>query len=140
MPVPRNPSSRHCGVPVPTSASRLWVAYSGYDAVTPSRPGHLFRTDDATGAAPTWQNVSPPVDLPNRVVAAHPTDPDTVFVGSDLGLWSTNDAGATWRHSGPSVGLPNVAVLDVHIGACGVTAFTYGRGAFRSVPLVPCGQ
>ena len=53
---------------------------------------------------------------------------------------TSGDAGATWRHSGPSVGLPNVAVLDVHIGACGVTAFTYGRGAFRSVPLVPCGQ
>src|SRR5262249_21144316 len=46
----------------PLSPARLWVTLSGYEAVTPAHPGHLFRTDNATSASPTWQNVSPPVD------------------------------------------------------------------------------
>jgi hypothetical protein len=133
----RTPTSLAFG---PGSASRLWVTFSGYEALTPAQPGHLFRTDAATSATPTWQNVSPPVDLPHHVVAAHPTSADTVLVGTDLGVWSTNDGGANWGHSGPSVGLPNVPVMDLHVGPCGTTAFTYGRGAFRSVGLVPCGQ
>jgi photosystem II stability/assembly factor-like uncharacterized protein len=124
----------------PAGAGVLWVAFSGYEAVTPAQPGHLFRTDDATSASPTWHNVSPPVDLPHRVVTVHPTSPGTVLVGTDLGAWVTNDTGATWHHIGPSIGMPNVPVMDIHIGPCHATAFTYGRGAFRSVSLVPCGS
>jgi photosystem II stability/assembly factor-like uncharacterized protein len=120
----------------PVSADTLWLTLSGFDSQTPGQPGHVFRTDDATSASPTWANVSPPADLPHNAVAVHPTDSQMVFVGCDLGAWITTDGGATWKHNGPSIGLPNVPVMDLHVGKCSATAFTFGRGAFRTVSLV----
>jgi hypothetical protein len=124
----------------PASADTLWLTLSGFDSQTPGHPGHVFRTDDATSASPTWTDVSPPVDLPHNTVAVHPTDSQTVLVGCDLGAWVTTDGGASWQHNGPSIGMPNVPVMDLHVGKCNATAFTFGRGAFRTVSLVggPC--
>jgi hypothetical protein len=64
----------------PFSAFRLWVTLAGFDAVTPNTPGHVFRTDDALSAAPTWTDVSPPVDLPHWVVATHPSSADAAIL------------------------------------------------------------
>lgn len=120
----------------PNSVETLWVTFSGFDAATPGEPGHVFRSDDATSVSPHWTNVSPPVDLPHHTVAVHPADPQIVYVGCDLGAWVTGDNGATWLHNGPSIGMPNVPVMDLHVGACSATAFTMGRSAFRTVSLI----
>ncbi|MCL5023225.1 MAG: hypothetical protein M1497_07640 [Nitrospirae bacterium] len=121
----------------PVSADILYAALSGFNEGTPGQPGHLFRTGDAKDATPIWTNVSPPVNIPCNVVAVHPSFPATIYAGTDLGVWVSNDDGATWYYSGAKSGLPNAPVMDLAIDPCGVTAFTYGRGAFRnSVPFV----
>lgn len=127
----------------PENADTLWVTFSGYDAATPTQPGHVFRITNATSVSPTtapiWVNLSPPVDLPFNAVAVHPTNSDVVYVGCDVGAWSTGDGGQHWVHHGPKVGMPNVPVTDLHVGACRTTAFTFGRSAFRTTEgLVPC--
>jgi hypothetical protein len=120
----------------PTGADTLYLTLSGFDENTPGQPGHVFKATGATTGV-TWTNVSPPANLPANVVAVHPTLADSVYVGTDLGLWVSTDAGTSWAHVGPSSGLPNVPVLDIAIDPCGVTAFTFGRGAFRNaVPFV----
>jgi photosystem II stability/assembly factor-like uncharacterized protein len=77
------------------------------------------------------------VNLPANVVVIDPASANTVYVGTDMGIWESDDGGATWKHAGPANGLPNVEVRDIAIDPCGVTAFTWGRGAFRnSAPFV----
>ena len=120
----------------PTSADIVYATLSGFDGGTPGHPGHVFKATQAT-VNPVWTNVSPPADLPADVVVVNPTLPKVVYVGSELGIWVSQDGGLNWSHAGPSSGLPNVPVLDLAVDPCGVTAFTFGRGAFRqSVPYV----
>jgi hypothetical protein len=120
----------------PADAKTLYVALSGFDDGTPGRPGHVFKTTNATSGSPTWLNVSPPDNQPQNVIILDPADPRTVYVGADVGVWQSRDAGTTWTHMGPEVGMPNVAVFDlkIHPTARVAVAFTFGRGAF-TMPL-----
>ena len=108
----------------PTDATGAFVTFSGYGPVP-----HVARTTDLGS---TWQNVSgdfPPE--PANTMAVDPADPDHFFVGTDTGVWSTLDTGATWSPLGPS--FPNVIVydLEIHAGARKLVAATYGRGAWE---------
>src|SRR5262249_44728244 len=115
----------------PVDTNILYVTFSGFDESTPGRPGHLFKTTNAFALTPTWTNVSPPVNLPNNCLAIDPNNPGNVFVGTDIGIWNSFDAGGTWIHYGPPNGLPNVAVYDLRFNSGGqLTAFTHGRGAY----------
>lgn len=115
----------------PTDANVLYVTLSGFDEGTPDHPGHVFKTFNARAASPLWGNVSPPVNLPMDCLAIDPTAPARIFVGSDVGLWSTVSGGPPWFHHGPASGLPNVAVFDLRMNSVGeLTAFTHGRSAF----------
>jgi hypothetical protein len=119
----------------PTDADVLYVTLSGFDEGTPNRPGHVFKTTNALSGAPIWQNISPPVNLPQNTIAIDSTDPRTIFVGSDIGVWYSVDDGVSWVHMGPEVGMPNVPVYDLKINATTgrIVAFTGGRGAFAFV-------
>jgi hypothetical protein len=116
----------------PTNANILYVSLSGFDEGTPGQPGHLFKTSNALAASPTWSNISPPVDLPHECVAVEPLDPTVIYVGTDVGVWWSDNGGGSWSHMGPASGMPNVPVYDLQInGTTGqMIAFTYGRGAF----------
>lgn len=116
----------------PTNSNVLYVTLSGFDEGTPLQPGHLFRTANANAGTPTWANVSPPVNLPNNCIAIDGSSPGRIFVGTDIGVWESGNAGSSWSHYGPANGMPNVAVFDMRIDAAGgVVAFTHGRGAYR---------
>lgn len=120
----------------PTTANGLYVTLSGFDEGTPGQPGHVFKTTTALSGAPTWSNVSPPVDLPHNTMVVDPSDPAIVYVGTDLGVWTSGTAGSTWTHMGPETGMPNVAVFDLKSQQAThrFVAFTHGRGAFVLVP------
>jgi hypothetical protein len=136
----------------PTNSNVLYVTLSGFDEGTPGAPGHLFKTTNAfnTAGPPGWTNISPPVNLPMNSIVIHPTVTSQLFVGSDLGVWQSNDGGQLWSHWGPESGMPNVAVFEMKMNSSGVpTAFTHGRGAFvlkldlpnivkELCPVVPC--
>src|SRR5439155_26473982 len=94
----------------PTNANVLYVTLSGFNEGTPSQPGHVFKTTNALAAPSAWSNVSPPVNIPHNTIVLDPADPNIVYVGTDIGIWKSADAGATWSHMGPSMGMPNVAV------------------------------
>ena len=118
----------------PTNASILYVTYSGFNEGTPAHPGHVFTTVNALAATPVWSRITTPVNLPHNSFAIDPTDPNTVYAGTDLGIWRSRNAGNLWTRMGPETGLPNVAVYDIKINANGrVVAFTNGRSAFALV-------
>lgn len=116
----------------PTDPNTLYVTLSGFDEGTPGKPGHLFKSLNALAATPAWSNISPPVNLPFNTVAVRPDAPANVYVGTDIALWHSPDAGGSWSFMGPGSGLPNVAVFELGFGANGgrLYAFTHGRGAF----------
>jgi hypothetical protein len=123
----------------PNNPNVLYVTLSGFDEGTPGKPGHVFKTGNALSANPSWVNVSTPVNLPHNAIAVDPVNPNTVYVGTDIGVWVSTDGGGSWTHMGPDTGMPNVAVFDLKIQARTgrVFAFTHGRSAFVLDPNTP---
>ncbi|MEM7585406.1 MAG: hypothetical protein AAF560_18600 [Acidobacteriota bacterium] len=109
----------------PNDASTLFVTLSGF-----APGGHLYRSDNALSATPTWADVSPPVDTPHNAIVATPDG--RVFVGTDLGVWESLGTGGPWTYFSPADGLPNVVIYDLQYrpGTDRLIAFTHGRGAF----------
>lgn len=87
---------------------------------------------------PTFQSASGvgPA-LPNAPVNALVRDPydwvNTWYVGTDVGVFVTEDAGVTWANATAPLGLPNVQVNDLEIGLRTrlMNAATFGRGIWR---------
>ena len=128
-------------------------------AIDPQDPGHVFATFALPASnAPldmVWQTVNwgqcwenrsglPGFQLPRRrvlTVRVHPTDPDRVFVGTDLGVIASDDRGLTWNqnplHPGTyaSEGPANLEVWELLWQANEyLVAATNGRGMFRALP------
>src|SRR5206468_10189150 len=82
----------------PGNANILYAALSGFDEGTPGHPGHLFKTTNALADLPTWFDISPPVNLPCDSVVVDPWLRNSLYVGTDLGVWKPTDAGATRSH------------------------------------------
>ena len=83
----------------------------------------------------TGVNVLPQV--PATAVVVDPTDGNRVYVGTDIGVYTTIDGGANWYRE--NTGFGNVSVESLTINGTGTRylfAFTHGRGAWR-VPLNP---
>ncbi len=123
----------------PSNANRVYVAIGGYKGNT------LFETDDA-GAS--WQLISgslncdatrPVTALPCiqvNTVQVHPSQPGWLYVGTDLGLYTSENDGLTWSASND--GPANVIVYDLTWNDNEqLYAVTHGRGIFRTAPIVP---
>lgn len=127
----------------PTNPDILYATLSSFDDPAFLPLGHVFKTTNALAASPAFFNVSPPVNIPFNAIVLDPANPNTLYVGTDIGIWTSTDAAGSWTHVGPESGLPNVAVFDLQIsqGAARLLAFTHGRGAFAllSPPRVSAG-
>jgi photosystem II stability/assembly factor-like uncharacterized protein len=103
-----------------------WVTCSGFiDGVK------VYKTTDA---GTTWTNISR--NLPNLPVNCVVHDPgsanNTVYVGTDIGVYYTNDRMHDWEPFNEN--LPNVIVseLEIHQGTRKLYAATFGRGIWMS--------
>jgi photosystem II stability/assembly factor-like uncharacterized protein len=111
-------------------------ANEAYLTVNTFTLGRLYRTLDG---GTNWQDISGNLPLiPANSVALDPrTNPATVFVGMDLGVWrTTNHFGGSWDRFG--YGLPNAQVQDLQIN---LTTGLLGAGTHgRSVFIHPVGD
>jgi hypothetical protein len=112
-----------------------YAAIGGFDENTPGTPGHLYQvTCTANCGSFTWVNKSGNLpNIPIDSVIANPLYPQQVFLGSDWGLYYTNDITAgspTWFRF--QTGMPNVMIWDMSIdrGFTTLAVFTRGRGAY----------
>lgn len=112
-----------------TAPNDAWVTVSQYNASTPTTPGHVFLTQDS-GAH--WANISGNLpDVPVRAIDVDSsTSPSTLYVGTDVGLFTSTDGGTTWGKT--SQGIPNSVVTDVHLDPTtnSLIVATHGRGAY----------
>ena len=114
---------------VPSSPDHVVVAMSGYGT------GHVWR-GVLTAGTWTWTDVSgtAPNRLPDAPVNAlqiEPATPNTMYVGTDVGVYRTTDSGANWSLFND--GLPNVAVYDLKLQAATrvLRGATHGRGLWE---------
>jgi hypothetical protein len=109
------------------------------NTLVPAAVGHLYKTEDrGTTWSPLHGNGSGQ-DLPNvpiQVVRFDPGDANnnTIYVGTDLGMYWSTDAGSTWQRFG--YGLPMVRVSDMYIARNSslIRIGTWGRGVWEVYP------
>ncbi|HEY3086250.1 MAG TPA: hypothetical protein VGK28_12430, partial [Candidatus Dormibacteraeota bacterium] len=106
-----------------------YFAFNGFDAGTPSRPGHIWKTKDG---GLTFTNITRNLpDTPVNSIVVDPAYPDTLYIGTDVGPFVTYNGGGRWFALG--TGFPIVAIdqLDLDPYHRLLAAGTHGRGAFR---------
>ena len=113
---------------------------TAYVAIMGFHTPHVWKTSNA---GVTWTDFS--ANLPDAPVNALVVDPGgslsngTIYVGSDVGIFSSSTGVANWSAVDPASGqqgfLPNVAVTELKIFNAGgvkrLRAATYGRGIWE---------
>jgi hypothetical protein len=106
----------------------VYIAFSGIGG------GHAYKT---TNAGASWVNISGdlPDDLPAGAILQSKTDANTLFLGTDLGVFATTNGGTNWQRFG--TGMPNAVVYDMKMTPDGtIIAATHGRGMFVASSLL----
>ncbi len=120
---------------------------------TVNGPARVYRATNTLGVPqgvrPTFtaqrgQGFASLPDVPVNDITRDPDDPtNTIFVATDVGVFTSTNAGATWSNATAPLGLPNVRCTNIKVVpplrttqiGTNVNRFlmvsTYGRGVFR---------
>jgi photosystem II stability/assembly factor-like uncharacterized protein len=112
------------------------VAYVSVDAHRSGRTEPLlYRTADG---GRTWQSLAAnlPAGAPVRVVREDPKNPNLLFVGNEVGVFTSLDQGGSWTRLG---GLPTVPVDDlvIHPREHDLVIATHGRSLYVIDDITP---
>ncbi len=125
----------------PTTELVAYAAVGGFNANTPSTPGHLFQvTCTANCATFNWKDKTGNLpDIPAEQVMPNPNFPQQVFVGTDWGLYYTDDITQDSPQWFRFEGFPHVMVWELVVDrgpasspkqSTTLAAFTRSRGAW----------
>ena len=108
----------------PSNNRTVYLTYSGYG--TP----HVFKSTDA-GA--NWTNITNNLpDVPVNTAQVHPQQANTIFLGTDVGVFMSDNGGQVWQPC--NNGLPTVQVVALVLNTTlnKIFAGTHGRGAYSA--------
>ena len=104
----------------------IYVSFTGYREED-ARP-HLYASND-TGRS--WRSIAANLPLGAvNVIKEDPTDPDLLYVGTDLGVYVSRDRGMAWESLNATLPTTPVQDLTVQSRASELVIGTYGRGAW----------
>jgi hypothetical protein len=112
----------------PNDANTAYVAFSGFGIAGKQ----IWKTSNLSAATPTWSIAAAGLpDVPFNGFVVDPLDSRVLYAGSDIGVFISRDAGASWNPFG--TGLPRVAVFDMAIQNSNrlLRIGTHGRGAWE---------
>jgi photosystem II stability/assembly factor-like uncharacterized protein len=116
----------------PNNSNEVWITFGGFNN------NRVWFTNDA---GTTWHNRSgtPPNDLPAlhiNTIRVHPQNGSYVYIGTDLGVFATQDKGLNWSvttHYPDNEGPVNTQVYELFWqGDEFLIAATHGRGMYRT--------
>ncbi len=112
----------------PSSAAIAYVTLSGFGS------GHVFKT---TNTGDSWTDISGSLpDIPANCLLFDPIDHNTLYLGTDIGVFRSTTSGASWR--GFNKGMPPVVVHEFASQQSGlIQVATYGRGAYELIANPP---
>ncbi|MEN9318467.1 MAG: hypothetical protein RL712_1037 [Bacteroidota bacterium] len=117
-------------------AAHVVITLGGY-----GNSSYVYETNNALDAVPTWKNITgnlPSIPVYDAVIDVD--DNKRIILGTDLGIWYTEDGGSTWVEGND--GMARVPVFEIRGYEWrpweGMTMYigTHGRGFFRSRTLL----
>ena len=104
----------------PHNHDRVFACFGGYVK------GNVWRTTD--GGA-TWSDIGQALPAcPVRALTLHPDRSDWLYVGTEVGVFASEDSGLTW--SPTNEGPTNCSVDDLFWLDRTLVSATHGRGMF----------
>ncbi len=117
----------------PNDLNTAYVALNGFGI--PNQ--HVMKTTNLSSGAPTWTNAGSGIpDTPTNTIVIDPLNPNILYAGTDIGVFQSINAGASWLPFG--TGLPRVAAFELAIQntARVLRVATHGKGIWQ-IPLSP---
>ena len=112
----------------PTNANVAYVCLNGFGLAAGQ---HVWKTTNLLTGAPTWVAAGLGIpDTPVNSFAVDPSNANTLFAGTDIGVFRSDDGGANWIPF--NNGLPRVAVFGMSIQQSNriLRIATHGRGMY----------
>lgn len=100
--------------------SNIIVALGGF--IEEQDPSRIWRGEISADKKVEWKNISGtenaenaalPRGVPTNAIAIDFSNPKTIFIGNDIGVFRTTDGGESWQNFG--IGLPKSSVEDMRI-------------------------
>ncbi len=121
----------------PGNSNTAYVTLSAFGVT------NVWKTTNLNGAPPIWINASGSgmntlPQVPVNAIVIDPLNSQSVYVGTDIGVFTSQDGGINWFPLG--AGLPRVAVFDIAITSSAprqVRIATHGRGLWQHAALAP---
>jgi hypothetical protein len=120
----------------PNDPNHVLITVGGYQATQ-----KVYETFNANTASPTWTNIRR--NLPNVPINCITMDnnaANTIYIGTDIGVFVTNDVLVNWIMY--TNGLPTTRVYDLEINNAltpdRIYAGTFGRGVFYTNTYTGC--
>lgn len=113
----------------PSNNNIAYVALGGFGLAAGQ---HIYKTTNLLSGAPTWTASGTGIpDVPVNAMVIDPANTNNVYAGSDIGVYRSVDAGASWQPF--SDGLPRVAVFDMALQNANrfIRIATHGRGIYE---------
>jgi photosystem II stability/assembly factor-like uncharacterized protein len=105
----------------PQNNNIVYATFGGYVK------GNVWKTTDG---GTTWSNIGNTLpEAPVRALAIHPRKQRFLYLGSEVGVFASEDAGATW--SPTNEGPTNCSVDDLFWMKETLVCVTHGRGMFQ---------
>ena len=111
------------------SPNWIYATFGGFS------PDNVYRSTDLgkTWNRVTGSGVTALPSVPVRSLAINPRHPNFLYVGTEIGIFTSEDAGATWEvpQDGPAnVSVDQVFWMTEDFGADELIAVTHGRGIY----------
>src|SRR5262249_38854505 len=109
----------------PRDSNVAYAAFGGFSA------NNLWKTSDggASWSPLTGSGERALPQVPIETIAIHPNNSRWLYVGTEVGVFSSEDGGATWNV--PQEGPANVSVKELFWIGTTLYAATFGRGMYK---------
>ncbi len=109
----------------PNNPATAFATFSGFTAGS-----KVYKT---TNSGVSWTNISSNLpNIPVNCIVVNPSNVNNLVVGTDLGVFTTNNGGTNWVQENNGMANVSVADLDYRSSDNKIFAATHGRGMFST--------